>query len=123
MTVYKITEVVGTSGTSVSDAVRAAIERAGETLDDLAWFEVKEIRGAIAEGKVDEYQVKVDIGFALHAAEKKTGEGAGNRDRTGTTRQARSTAAQVAAKSGERRRTDLAKGFEKQPSRKKTRRS
>lgn len=117
MTVYKMTEIVGTSGTSISDAIRAAVERAGETLDDLAWFEVKEIRGNLTEGHVNEYQVKVNIGFQVHAKEHAAGEGAKTRaaDREPGTRQTRSVAAQMAAKAGERGRADLAKGFEEQP--------
>ena len=73
MSVYKMVEVVGTSGTSVSDAIRGAVERAATTLEDLAWFEVKEIRGRVAQGEIAEYQVKLAIGFELHAAKKKSG--------------------------------------------------
>ena len=102
------------SGTSVSDAIRGAVERASQTLDDLQWFEVKEIRGRIAEGEIAEYQVKLDVSFLLHAPEKRTTPGKGG---TQTTRGARTTKAQVAAKRGDRRRTDVARGFRQQPGR------
>jgi flavin-binding protein dodecin len=67
MSVYKIVDVVGTSGESISDAVRAAMERAGETLRDLGWFEVKEIRGRVAENGVGEFQVHVKLGFRIES--------------------------------------------------------
>ena len=63
--VYRITEVVGTSSESVDKAVRAAVERASRTLKGLDWFEVQEVRGNIRDGSINEYQVKVKIGFRL----------------------------------------------------------
>ena len=113
MTTYKMLDVVGTSATSVSDAIRTAVERASQTIDDLSWFEVKEIRGRLQDGEIAEYQVRVEMGFLLHASGKARDEGAAGKERG--TKQSRSQAAQVAAKRGERRRTDLARGFEKQP--------
>src|SRR5207248_3202416 len=73
MSVYKMVEVVGTSGTSLSDAIRGAVERASMTLEDVSWFEVSEIRGQVKDGEVSEYQVKLDVGFLLHAPKKETG--------------------------------------------------
>ena len=63
--VYRLTEVVGTSKESVDAAVRAAVGRASRTLQGLDWFEVKEVRGNIRDGAIDEYQVLVKIGFKL----------------------------------------------------------
>ncbi|HEY1145382.1 dodecin [Allosphingosinicella humi] len=63
--VYKIIEVVGSSPTSIEDAIQSAIARASETLDGLGWFEVKETRGHITDGKVAHYQVTLRIGFTL----------------------------------------------------------
>lgn len=68
MSVYKLTEVVGTSKESFADATRSAIRRASKTLRGTSWFEVKEMRGTIKDGDVDEYQVKVAIGFKLDDA-------------------------------------------------------
>ncbi|HEX2021606.1 MAG TPA: dodecin [Candidatus Thermoplasmatota archaeon] len=116
MTVYKTTEIVGTSTTSVSDAVRGAVERASVTLQDLQWFEVKEIRGRINEANAPEYQVRVVIGFTLHAPEDALAVKEKRGGKEPTTRQTRSQAAQVAAKRGDRRRTDLARNFQKQKS-------
>ena len=118
MSVYKMVEVVGTSGTSVSDAIRGAVERAAQTLEDLTWFEVKEIRGRVAEGEITEYQVKLDIGFELHAPKRETGDtGSSIRDKrkAASTRATRSALAQVAAKGGQRRKPGIARGFQEQP--------
>ncbi len=62
---YKIIELVGISDDSFSDAVDNAIAKANETLSGLAWFEVEEERGAIGDGGVTEYQVKVKVAFKL----------------------------------------------------------
>lgn len=63
--VYRVTEVVGSSPESVDQAVRNAVARAGETLRNLDWFEVTEIRGHIMDGEVGHFQVGVKIGFRL----------------------------------------------------------
>jgi flavin-binding protein dodecin len=63
--VYRVTEVVGTSDESIQHAVRTAVKRANETLRNLDWFEVNEIRGTIKDGDVEEFQVSVKIGFRL----------------------------------------------------------
>lgn len=65
--VYRVTEVVGSSGESIQQAVRVAVRRAHDTLRNLDWFEVSEIRGTIADGDVGEFQVAVKIGFRLDA--------------------------------------------------------
>lgn len=63
--VAKIIEVVGTSNESIEDAIKTAISRASKTLDNLQWFQVTEVRGAISEQKIDRYQVMLKIGFGL----------------------------------------------------------
>ena len=63
--VYKIIELVGTSPTSIDDAIRTAVERAGTTIRHLRWFEIKEARGHIENGKVAHYQVVLRVGFTL----------------------------------------------------------
>ena len=62
---YKITELVGQSKKSFADATSNAVRRASKTLRNLSWFEVKELRGRIEDGKVSEYQVRVAVGFKL----------------------------------------------------------
>ena len=62
---YKVVELVGTSNEGVQQAIEGAIDRAGQTLKNLDWFEVKEIRGNIQDGKIAWYQVKMGIGFRV----------------------------------------------------------
>ena len=61
---YKIIEVVGVSSESVQQAVRNAVAKASETVRNIDWFEVKQIRGAVRDGQA-EFQVAVKIGFRL----------------------------------------------------------
>lgn len=63
--VYKLVEIVGTSKDSFAKAVASGVERAAETLRNMDWFEVTELRGRVAKGKVAEYQVKMKVGFRL----------------------------------------------------------
>ena len=63
--VYKLIELVGTSQESVTDAIQNALDRASATVRNLKWFEVTEIRGGIADGKVAHYQVTLKAGFTL----------------------------------------------------------
>ena len=62
---YKVVELVGSSSEGVQQAIEGAINRASKTLRNLDWFEVKEIRGNIKDGKVAWYQVKLGIGFRV----------------------------------------------------------
>jgi dodecin len=61
--VYALTEIVGSSETSVGDAIRVAVETASGSLRNLDWFEVREIRGSITEGKISDFQVRLKVGF------------------------------------------------------------
>ncbi len=63
--VYRVTDIVGSSAEGIDDAVRTAITRAAETLHGLDWFEVTEIRGRIDNGRIEEFQVGVKVGFRL----------------------------------------------------------
>ena len=62
---YKIIELVGSSHEGLQPAIENAVARAGETLRNLDWFEVREIRGNITDGKVAWYQVKLGVGFRV----------------------------------------------------------
>jgi dodecin len=63
--IYKIIEVVGSSPTSIEDAIEGAINRAAATVDDIGWFEVVSTRGHVEGGKLAHYQVTLRIGFTL----------------------------------------------------------
>jgi flavin-binding protein dodecin len=43
--VYKVVELVGSSTSSIEDAIQTAIKRADQTLRNLRWFEVVQPRG------------------------------------------------------------------------------
>ena len=62
---YKITELVGTSPVSFAEATKAAIAEAAKTIRYMEWFEVAEERGRIKDGKVEEFQVRLRIGFKI----------------------------------------------------------
>lgn len=61
--VYAITEVVGSSAESIEDAIDNAVATAAQTLRNLEWFEIGQIRGHIVDGQVDHYQVYVRLGL------------------------------------------------------------
>lgn len=63
--VYKKIELVGSSRDGVDDAIRRAIRKAGESLRNLDWFEVTEIRGWIQDGEPQHTQVTIRVGFRL----------------------------------------------------------
>jgi flavin-binding protein dodecin len=50
--VYRLSEVVGTSSEGIDQAIRNAVARANQTLRNLDWFQVSEIRGVISGGEV-----------------------------------------------------------------------
>jgi flavin-binding protein dodecin len=66
--VYSITEIVGTSPDGTDAAIRNAITRASRTLRNLDWFEVAEVRGHIADGNIEHFQVRLKVGFRLDEA-------------------------------------------------------
>lgn len=63
--IYKIVELVGSSPTSIEDAIQGAIDRASSTVDNIRWFEVTDTRGHVEGGKVSHYQVTIKVGFTL----------------------------------------------------------
>jgi flavin-binding protein dodecin len=65
---YRLLEIVGTSADSVDHAIRNGVDRAGQTLRHLDWFEVTDIRGHILDGRIDHVQVTMKVGFRLEDA-------------------------------------------------------
>jgi dodecin len=63
--VYKKIELVGSSTTSIEEAVTNALTRAQKTIRNMRWFEVVETRGHIEDGKINHWQVTVKVGFTL----------------------------------------------------------
>ena len=66
---YRVTEIVGTSPDGVDRAVRNGIERASQTLRNLDWFEVTQVRGQIEDGRIAHWQVGLKVGFRLEGTE------------------------------------------------------
>ena len=62
---YKQLEIVGSSTTSMEDAISSAIAKAHETISNIQWFEVIETRGHVVDGKVAYWQVTIKLGFTL----------------------------------------------------------
>lgn len=63
--IYKKVELVGSSTKSSDKAVENALGKAAETIRNMDWFEIKETRGHIVDGKVAHWQVVVLVGFRL----------------------------------------------------------
>ncbi|BCX49158.1 dodecin protein [Haloferula helveola] len=63
--IYKKIELVGSSTQGVEDAVNNAVAKASQSVRNMRWFEVAEIRGHLEDNKVAHWQVTVKIGFTL----------------------------------------------------------
>ena len=63
--VYKSVEITGFYTDGVTEAIDRAVGKASETLRNLDWFEVVNVRGHIEDGRVSHYQVTLKIGFRL----------------------------------------------------------
>jgi flavin-binding protein dodecin len=53
----------------VEQAIRNGIDRAAQTLRNVEWFEVTEIRGQVDDGAVAHFQVGLKVGFRLEDAD------------------------------------------------------
>lgn len=65
--VYKVVELVGSSRSSIEDAVNNAIAQASNTIRNMRWFEVVETRGYLENGAVAYWQVTIKLGFTVEA--------------------------------------------------------
>ncbi|WP_017931956.1 dodecin [Robiginitomaculum antarcticum] len=61
--VYAISKIVGTSKTSIEDAIQNALKTAGKSVRGMNWFEVISTRGYIEDDAVAYYQVTLEFGF------------------------------------------------------------
>lgn len=66
--IFKGVEIVGTSEQSFSHAIEVAVGRARQTLRELSWFVVEEMRGGLQQGRL-EYQVTLRVYFKLEGSE------------------------------------------------------
>jgi flavin-binding protein dodecin len=67
--VYRVTEVIGTSPDSWEAAARNAIETAAKTVRDLRVAEATRFDLTIEDGKVTAYRVRLDISFKYETAD------------------------------------------------------
>ncbi len=63
--VYRLSEIVGSSQTSVDEAIRTAIAKAAQTVRNIEWFQTEEIRGQVVDGEIAHFQVLLKIGFRV----------------------------------------------------------
>ena len=61
--IYRVTEVIGTSSESWEDATRHAVETAAQTVRDLRVGEVVKLDVTIEDGRVTQYRSRVNISF------------------------------------------------------------
>jgi hypothetical protein len=62
---YKIVEIAGTSPDSIAEAMRSGVRRASQTLREVDWVEVVNIRGHVEGGELAHFQVEMKVGFRL----------------------------------------------------------
>jgi len=61
--IYRVTDLVGTSKVSWEDAVKNAVTAAGKTLRDLRVAEVSRFDVTIEKGRVTSYRARVNVSF------------------------------------------------------------
>jgi dodecin len=67
--VYRVTEVIGTSTESWEAAVKNAVETAGKTVRDLRVAEVSKLDVTIENGTVSTYRARLNISFKYDTGE------------------------------------------------------
>ena len=67
--VYRVTEVIGTSSESWEAATKNAVETAAKTLRDLRVGEVVKFDVTVSEGKVTAYRARVNVSFKYESGQ------------------------------------------------------
>ena len=68
--IYRITEIVGTSKISWEDAAKNAVKTAAKTLRDLRIAEIVKLDMVIENGKVTAYRARVSLSFKYETTGK-----------------------------------------------------
>jgi flavin-binding protein dodecin len=63
--VYKHIELTGSSRNSVEEAIQNAVTKAQQSVRNMRWFQMIDLRGHIDEGTVSHWQVTIKVGFTL----------------------------------------------------------
>jgi flavin-binding protein dodecin len=66
--VYRVTEVIGTSADSWEAAARNAVETAAKTVRDLRVAEATRFDVTVEDGKISSFRVRLDISFKYEGA-------------------------------------------------------
>jgi len=66
-TVYRVTEVIGTSANSWEDAARNAVKVAAKSLRDLRIAEISKLDVKIEDGKVVQFRARLALSFKYDA--------------------------------------------------------
>ena len=61
--VYRVTEVIGTSGTSWEDAAKSAVKTASKSLRDLRIAEISKLDVKIENGRITQYRARLALSF------------------------------------------------------------
>ena len=65
--IYRVTDVIGTSTESWEAAAKNAVETAAKTLRDLRVGEISKLDVTIDDGRVTSYRARVNISFKYEA--------------------------------------------------------
>jgi flavin-binding protein dodecin len=63
--IYKHIELTGSSKNGIEEAIQNAVVKANETVKNMRWFQMTDLRGHIDNGGVSHWQVTIKIGFTL----------------------------------------------------------
>ena len=66
-TIYRVTEIIGTSPMSWEDAARTAVETAAKSLRDLRVAEITKLDMKVEKGKVVAYRARISLSFKYDA--------------------------------------------------------
>ena len=66
-TVYRVTEVIGTSSNSWEDAARKAVATAAGTLRDLRIAEIEKLDVKIENGRITQFRARLALSFKYDA--------------------------------------------------------
>ena len=61
--IYRVTELIGTSENSWEDAAKSAVETAGKSLKNLRIAEITKLDMKVEEGKIVAYRSRVALSF------------------------------------------------------------
>jgi dodecin len=67
--VYRVTEVIGSSSDSWEAAAQNAVETAGRTVRDLRIAEATRFDVTITDGKIADYRVRMSISFKYESGD------------------------------------------------------